>query len=86
MFPRLAAIPVYACIYARQTDSYTRSKYETSSVLSAKNRETFSRDLDFCWLSVNQWVFVVFGRRIRVPYTEMPKGNAHSKNSIFISF
>jgi hypothetical protein len=61
-----------------------RSEYGTAVILSIKNREEFSRKLDFHWFPVDQWVFEVFSRRIRVSRIEIPQNNVFSENSIFI--
>jgi hypothetical protein len=60
------------------------SKYGTGVILSIKNREEFSRKLDFHWFPVDQWGFEVIGRRVRVFRIEIPQNNVFPENSIFI--
>jgi hypothetical protein len=61
-----------------------RSGYGTGVILSIKNREEYYKKLDFHWFPVDQWVFEVFGRRIRVSRIEIPHDNVFPENLIFI--
>jgi hypothetical protein len=46
-------------------------------------RKRLSRKLDFRWFLVDQWIFEVFRRRIRVSRIEIPQNNVLPENSIF---
>ena len=48
-----------------------RSGYETSANLSVINIEELCRKLDFHWFPINQWIFELFGRQIRVSCIEL---------------
>jgi hypothetical protein len=47
-------------------------------------RKLVSDELDFHWFSVDQWIFELFGCRIRVPRTEKPPESLFPANSISI--
>ena len=66
----LTASPADVCIYSLQNISRMRSECGTSVVLSIKNGEAFSLNLDFLWFPTDQRVFVMYVLRIRVSRIE----------------
>ena len=67
-----------------QADSWMKSEYRTSVMLSINNSQEFFHELDYHCFTIDQSVFERFGPRIRAPRVELPLASVCSRKSACI--